>query len=161
MIVGQHSKPIVHFVIQAPNLAQMYTNILRTFSDIGPLGILSVCPPYWILKWRLYITWPFLDLHLSLSCFYRAMLCIRGTSHGPVSVRLSAQVGVLLKRLNEESHKQHHTIVQGLQFSDAKDLREIRPGSPPTRAPNAGGVIKIGDFRQIAGYISKTVQDGA
>ena len=25
-------------------------------------------------------------------------------------------------------------------FSDAKDLREIRPGSPPTRAPNAGGV---------------------
>jgi len=23
---------------------------------------------------------------------------------------------------------------------DAKDLREIRPGSPPTRAPNAGGV---------------------
>ena len=31
--------------------------------------------------------------------FYRAMLCIRGTSHGPVSVRLS-QVGVLLKRLN-------------------------------------------------------------
>jgi len=50
-IVGQHSKPIVHFVIQAPNLAQMYTNILRTFSDIGPLGILSLCPPYWVSKW--------------------------------------------------------------------------------------------------------------
>ena len=32
-------------------------------------------------------------------CLYRAMLCIRGTSHGPVSVCLS-QVGVLLKRLN-------------------------------------------------------------
>jgi len=31
----------------------------------------------------------------------------------------------------------------------AKDLREIRPGSPPTRAPNAGGVVKIGDFLQI------------
>ena len=45
--------------------------------------------------------------------FYRAMLCIRGTSHGPVSVcvrvRLS-QVGVLLKRLNVGSHKEHHTI---------------------------------------------------
>jgi len=26
-------------------------------------------------------------------------------------------------------------------------------------APNAGGWFKIGDFRQIAGYISKTVQD--
>ena len=51
--------------------------------------------------------------------FYRAMLCIRGTSHGPVSVRLSvsvclSQVGVLLKRLNGRSHKQHHTIAQGL-----------------------------------------------
>ena len=49
--------------------------------------------------------------------FYRAMLCIRGTSHGPVSVRMSvcpSQVGVLLKRLNVGSHKQHHTIVQGL-----------------------------------------------
>ena len=41
----------------------------------------------------------------------------------------------------------------------AKDLREIRPGSPPTMAPNAGGVVKIGDFRQIMGYISKTVKD--
>jgi len=40
-----------------------------------------------------------------------------------------------------------------------KDLREIRPGSPPTRALNAGGLVKIGDFRQIAGYISKMVKD--
>jgi len=38
--------------------------------------------------------------------FYRAMLCIRGTSHGPVSVRPSvrpSQVGVLSKRMNESS----------------------------------------------------------
>ena len=71
------------------------------------------------------------------------MLRIRGTCHGPVSVRLSvrpSQVGVLLKRLNVRSHKQHHTIAQGLQFSDAKDLREIRLESPPAGAPNAGGV---------------------
>ena len=70
------------------------------------------------------------DIHLGLTTnlprnlpvnFYRAMLCIRGTSHGPVSVRLSvclsvrpSQVGVLLKRLNVGSHKQHHTIAQGL-----------------------------------------------
>ena len=27
----------MHFVIQAPNLAQMYINMLRTFSDIGHL----------------------------------------------------------------------------------------------------------------------------
>ena len=64
----------------------------------------------------------------------------RGTSHGPVSVRLSvrlSQVGVLLKQPNVRSHKQHHTIAQGFWFSD---LREILAGSPPTRAPNAGGV---------------------
>jgi len=53
----------------------------------------------------------------SVSAFYRAMLCIRGTSHGPVSVRPSvcpSQAGVLLKRQNVGSHKQHHTIPQGL-----------------------------------------------
>ena len=86
-------------------------------------------------------------LSLLFASFYRAMLCIRGTSHGPVSVSVClSQVGVLLKRLNVGSHKQHHTIAQGLQFSDAKDLHEIRPGSPPTRAPNAGGV---GQNRQL------------
>ena len=64
-------------------------------------------------------------LRTSVSCLpvnaaLRAMLCIRGTSHGPVSVRPSvrlsvrpSQVGVLLKRLNVGSHKQHHTIAQG------------------------------------------------
>ena len=49
--------------------------------------------------------------------YYRAMLCIRGTSHGPVSVRPSvrpSQVGDLLNRLNVGSHKQHRTIAQGL-----------------------------------------------
>ena len=49
--------------------------------------------------------------------FYRAMLCIRGTSHELVSVRLSvcpSQVGVLLKRLNVGSQEQHYTIGQGL-----------------------------------------------
>ena len=35
--------------------------------------------------------------------FYRAILCIRGTSHGPVSVRVLSQVGVLSKRLNESN----------------------------------------------------------
>ena len=70
------------------------------------------------------------------------MLCICSTSRGPVSVHLVclSQVRVLLKRLNVGSHKQRHTIAQGFKFSDAKDLREIRPWSPPTGAPYAGGV---------------------
>ena len=37
-----------------------------------------------------------------------------------------SQVGVLLKRLNVGSHKQRHTIVQGLWFSDAKDTYSDR-----------------------------------
>ena len=46
------------------------------------------------------------------TCFYHAMLsCYAST----VSVCLClSQVGVLLKRLNTGSHKQHHTIAQGL-----------------------------------------------
>ena len=61
--------------------------------------------------------WYNFTLEQPFSHYYRAMLCIRGTSHGPVSVSLSvrpSQVGVLLKRLNVGSHKQHHTIPQGL-----------------------------------------------
>ena len=44
-----------------------------------------------------------IPLQLTVSCFskiqigfYRAMLCIRGTSHGPVSVRLSVCLSVRL-----------------------------------------------------------------
>jgi len=99
-----------------------------------------------------------------LHLFYHAMLCIRGTSHGPVSVRPSvclSQVGVLLKRLNVGSHKQQHTIAQGFWFSDAKDLREIRPesGHPLRGRQMQVGWVKIGDFPRITGYIWKSVQD--
>jgi len=87
---------------------------------------------------------------LSRPTFYRAMLCIRGTSHGTVSVRLSIRLSVT-SRCSTKTAKlritqQHHTIPQGLLFSEVKDLREIRPGSPPTGAPNAGGV---GQNRQL------------
>jgi len=74
-----------------------------------------------------------------LSGFYRAMLCIRGTSHGPVSLCPS-----VTSRSSTKTAK--HRITQttphdspGTLVSEAKDLREIRPGSPPTGSPNAGG----------------------
>ena len=41
----------------------------------------------------------------------------------------------------------------------AKDLREIRPGSPPTGAPNAGGVRQNRRLLTNNRFISKTVQD--
>jgi len=37
------------------------------------------------------------------------------------------------------SHKQSHTIVQGLQLSDARDLEDILKGHLPVGAPNTGG----------------------
>ena len=67
-------------------------------------SVVSVLPFVFNLPFKPTDLWP---------DFYRAMLCIRGTSHGPVSVRPS-EVGVLLKRLNVGSRKQHHTIAQGL-----------------------------------------------
>ena len=67
-----------------------------------------------------------------------------------LSVRLSVSVcplqigggkiGVLLKRQNTVSRKQHLTIAHGIWFSDAKDLREIRPASTPAGAANAVGL---------------------
>ena len=46
----------------------------------------------------------YLSLSRYDSSFYRTMLCIRGTSHGPVPVRVRpSHVGVLSKRLNESS----------------------------------------------------------
>ena len=77
--------------------------------------------------------------------FYRAMLCIRGTSHWPVSVSVTS-------RSSTKTAKRR--IIQTTPH-DTKDLHEIRPGSPPTRAPNAGGVVKIGDFRQITAISRK------
>jgi len=92
--------------------------------------------------------------------FYRAMLCIRVLAMALSPSVCLSQVGVLLKWLNVQSHKQHQMIAQGLQLSDAKDLRKIRPGSPPLRGLQMQlGWVKIGDYRQITGYISKMVQD--
>jgi len=103
--------------------------------------------------------------------FYRAMLCIRGTSHGPVSVCLCvclsvrpsvrpSQVGVVLKRLNVGSHKQHYTIAQGLSsFLMPKISAKFDLDHPLRGHQMQVGWVKIGDFRQITGYISKTVQD--
>jgi len=92
--------------------------------------------------------------------FYRAMLCIRGTSHGSVSVCVClSQVGVLLKRLNVGSHKQHHTIVQDSSFRMPKISAKFHRDHPLWGRQMQVRWVKIGDFRQIAGYISKTVQE--
>ena len=67
------------------------------------------------------------------------------------SVRPS-QVGVVQRWLNLRSHKQRHTIAQGLLFPHAKNIGNIPTRLHPTEAPNRSG---IGSNR----YISETVQD--
>ena len=84
-------------------------------------------------------------------------LCLSVSVSVCLSVTSQSSTKTDKRRITQTTpHDSPGTLVK---FSDAKDLREIRPGSPPTRAPNAGGVVKIGDFRRITGYISKTVQD--
>jgi len=72
------------------------------------------------------------------------MLCKSGTSHGPVSVCLCLSVTsrcstktAKYRITQTKPHDNSETLVFG-----AKDLRKIRPGSPPigTGTPNAGGV---------------------
>ena len=58
------------------------------------------------------------------------------------SVSLSVTSRSSTKTAKLRITKKHHTTVQGLWFSEAKDLREIPPGSPPAGAPNAGGVVE-------------------
>ena len=64
------------------------------------------------------------------------MLCIHGTSHGPVSVSVHLSV---TSRSSTKTAKRRITQTPH-DTPDAKDLREIRWGSPPMGAPNAGGV---------------------
>jgi len=47
----------------------------------------------------------------------------------------------------------------GILVFYAKDLREILPGQPVLGRQMQVGWVKIGDFRHITGYISKTVKD--
>jgi len=86
--------------------------------------------------------------HAADTIFYRVMLCIRGTSHEPVSVSVClSQVGVLLKRLHTGSHKQHYTIAQGLySFLMPKISAKFDRGHLLRGRRMQVGCVKIGDF---------------
>ena len=93
-------------------------------------------------------------------CFTRATVAIARVLTVVVSVCPPVCHSVLLKGPNVGLRKLC-TVAQGLQFSDAKYLGKIQT---PSVTPNGGakrklGVIKIGDFRQITHYNSKTVED--
>ena len=103
----------------------------------------SLSPPF-ILSFPIPV--PFPSHFFTARCYASAVLAMAVCPSVCLSV-CPSQVGVLLKRLNLGSHKQQHTIVQGIQFSRAKDLREIRPVSPPRRGHHMQvGWVEIGDF---------------
>jgi len=70
-----------------------------------------------------------------------------------------SQAGVLLKRQNVASHKEHHRYHRDSSFLMPKISAKFDRGHPLRRRQVQVGWVKIGDFRQITGYISKTVQD--
>jgi len=64
-----------------------------------------------------------------------------------------SQVGVLPKRLYTGSNKQHSSFLM------PKISSKFDQGHPLQGRQMKVGWVKIDDFRQITGYISKTVED--
>jgi len=85
------------------------------------------------------------------SFFYRAMLCIRGTSHGPVSVCLS-----VTSRCSTKTAKRRmiqttpHDSPGTLVFFKPKISAKFDRGHPLRGHQMQVGWVKIGDFRQIS-----------
>ena len=82
-------------------------------------------------------------------CYASAVLAMALCPSVCPSVRPSvrpSQVGVLLKRLNVGSHRQHRTIAQGIYFSEAKGLRKLDRYHPLLGRQMQVGWVKIGDF---------------
>jgi len=86
-------------------------------------------------------------LHDTMLLLYMLWPCVR---------LCLSQVGVLLKWLNIGSHKENHT--RDSSFLTPKISTKFDRGHPPWGRQMQVGWVKIGDFQQIAGYISKTVQ---
>ena len=94
------------------------------------------------------------------------MLCIRGTSHGPVSVFVCLCQSVsVTSRSSTETAKRRitqttpHNSSGTVVFLSPKISAKFDRGKPLRGRQMQVGQVIIGDFRQITGYISKTVKD--
>jgi len=90
------------------------------------------------------------------------MLCIRGTSHGPVSVCVCLSVTsrsstkTVKRRITRTTpHDSPGTLVFLMPKISAKFDRDHHLQGRQMQV----GWVKIGDFQQTASYISKKVQD--
>jgi len=89
--------------------------------------------------------------------FYRAMLCIRGTSHGPVSVCPSVTSRSSTKMAKHRITQTTPRDIPGtlVFWSQRSSRNSTDRGHPLQGRQMQVGWVKIGDFRQITGYISK------
>jgi len=93
------------------------------------------------------------------TCFYRAMLCIRGTSHGPVFVSVSVCLSVTSRSSTITAKRRITQTTPHDSFLMPKISAKFDRGHPIRGCQMQVGWVKIGDFRQIIGYIWKTVKD--
>ena len=115
------------------------------------------CPPLRYSEWRLPQNE--VDPIFTARCYASAVLAMALCLSVRLSVRPS-QAGVLLKRQqNIGSHKQHPRYVGESSFLLPKISAKFDRGHPLRGRQMQVGWVKIGNFRQISGYISKTVQD--
>ena len=100
-----------------------------------------------------------LGINLFYADFYRTMLCIRGTSHGPLSMSVSVTSRSSTKTAKHRITKTKPHDISGTLVVRRQRLRNSTGFHPLRGRQMQGRWVKIGDFGQIAGYISKTVQD--
>jgi len=90
-------------------------------------------------------------LYFRLSAFYRAMLCIRGTSHGPVSVCLSVSVSVTSRSSTKTARRRitqttAHDSPETLVFCCHRSPRNSTGVTPYEGAECRWGVSKSATF---------------
>ena len=109
-------------------------------ADEGSSSAQKLCIPS-VKQIEAYITiktWQqFLPRDALLSAVYAVVVCLSVCLSVCVCV---CQTPYCIKTVKRRITQISHTIVPGLYFSDTKVNGEIRTGSPPTGATNAGGV---------------------
>ena len=83
---------------------------------------------------------------------------MRGTSHGPMCVSLFV-TSRSTKTAKTQDHKNKPHDRSGSLVFIPKISTKLDWSHPLRGRQMQAGWVKIGDFRKIAGYISKTVQD--
>jgi len=134
----------------------------------GALSVVSLFRP--TLELNVHCQWWYLTTlsqqmltavkHVADDNFYRAMLCMRGICYGLCpSVRSSVRPSVTSRRSTKTTERRITQTTPHISFLTSKISAKFDRDHRLRGRQMQVGWVKIGDFRQIAGYISKTVQD--